>query len=419
MRVAILAVGTRGDVQPMLAVSDELMRRGHEVRLAVNDDLAEWAGRTGVDVVPNGLDVRGFLHSDEARRFLATGKVATTMRRIAADDRRANESIVAACVDVSKDADIVLTTMMMGLRGMCVERATGVPSRTLFYCPFPSTRRWASMMTGVRDFRLPSLNRASWQLFHTMLWRQNRTSVDEMCATLGVAPYRRRPRLEDRPSLHLYSPHVVPTPDDWSSCHEVVGWTTLSPGSRELLGENALPDELADWLDAGEPPVYFGFGSMPVLDPDGLVESLANTTAERGVRGLVTAGWSDYGRLRSRLPGHLFLATGELDHDRLLPRCRAAVHHGGAGTTAAVLRAGLPSVVLSVFWDQPYWGWRLEQHAAGVTFPFRRLTPGRLGAALDRILTEDYRHNAAALSRAVRTEDGTRAAVDAVERWTA
>lgn len=249
MRVAILAVGTRGDVQPMLAISDELMRRGHDVSLAVNDDLAAWAGRAGVAVQPNGLDVRGFLHSEEARRFLATGRVGTTMRRIAADDRRANDSIVRACIDVSKDADIVLTTMMMGLRGMCIEHATGVPSRTLFYCPFPPTGRWASMMTGVRDFRLPWLNRASWHVFHTMMWRQNRKNIDDMCATLGIPPYRRRPRLEDRPSLHLYSPRLAPTPDDWSSCHEVVGWTTVSPGLRESLGERYLPDELVAWLD--------------------------------------------------------------------------------------------------------------------------------------------------------------------------
>lgn len=164
-------------------------------------------------------------------------------------------------------------------------------------------------------------------------------------------------------------------------------------------------------------PVYFGFGSMPVLDPAGLLRDLAGITARLGVRGLVGAGRTDFGDAAADLPEHLFVATSEFDHDRVLPRCRAAVHHGGAGTTAAVLRAGLPSVVASVFADQPFWGWRLEQAGLGVTFPFRRLSPARLGAALDRVLDEKPARRARAVGAAVRNEDGSRRAADAVERW--
>lgn len=159
--------------------------------------------------------------------------------------------------------------------------------------------------------------------------------------------------------------------------------------------------------------MYFGFGSMPVLDPPALLDAVAEITAHRGLRALIGAGWSAYDT--TRLPDHLFLATEGFDHDQVLPRCRAAVHHGGSGTTAAVLRASLPSVVLSLFADQPFWGWRLAELGTGVTMPYRSLTPDRLGDALDQVLTGSYAGRARLLGASVRAENGLLPAAIALE----
>lgn len=415
MRVAILAAGTRGDVQPVLAVGDELARRRHSVVMAVNDDLADWVGRAGLEVVPTGLDVGRFLHSVEARRFLAHGRIGATLRRIAADERRVNDSIVAACVQAAEGADLVLTTLMTSFRGRCLREATGVAHRTLHYFPVLPTGDWAALVSGVRDLRLPALNRASWRVFEGLLRSQHRANADDMCDTLGI-PRLGRPPDDDLPALQLYSGHVAPTPADWHPGHDALGWTALSPTLRRRLGEDSLPDDLARWLDAGPAPVYFGFGSMPVLDPGRLLRGVAEVTERRGLRGLVAAGWTDYGDVVDEVPSHLLLVPSAFDHDAVLPRCAAAVHHGGAGTTAAALRAGIPSVVAAVFADQPYWGWRLARTGVGVTMPFRRLSPDRLGAALDLVLREPYLARAAEVGALVRGEDAVGATVDVLER---
>jgi sterol 3beta-glucosyltransferase len=269
------------------------------------------------------------------------------------------------------------------------------------------------MLSPARDLRLGSLNKATTAAMHQLVWRQHRVTIDPLCDRLGIARFRRRPRWEDGTTLNAFSARLAPPPAGATASYRAVGPVVLPPELRARLGEGELPAALAAWLDDGSPPVYFGFGSMPVLDPPALLDAVAEITARRGLRGLIGAGWSAYDI--AGLPDHLFLATEGFDHDRVLPRCAAAVHHGGSGTTAAVLRAALPSVVLSLFADQPFWGWRLAQLGVGVTMPYRALTPDRLGAALDRILTGAYAGRVRLLGASVRAEDGRLPAADAIE----
>lgn len=417
MRIAILAHGTRGDIQPALVIGERLRQSGHAVTLAVNSDLAEWAGRSGVTVRPSALDVTGFLNTAEAQAFLANGRFATLVRRITADECRVNDSIVDACIDAADNADLILATISMAYRGECLAQARQIPSRPLFCYPFHTTGQWASLLSGGRDLRLRSANRASFGAFHAMLWRRSRANIDDMCRTLRIPRFRRRPRIEDRPSLNAYSPVLAPPPPDWNARTEVVGTVAVPPSLRTRLGEAGIPADLAAWLEAGPAPVYFGFGSMPVQRPERLLADVADLTARRGLRALIGTGATDYGVPARDVSGHVYLAGSVLDHDEVLPRCRAAVHHGGCGTTMAALRAGIPSVVASVFFDQPFWGWRVQQAKIGVTLPYRRLTAQRLAEALDRVLGEEYRDRAAALRVLTENEDGAGRSVEVIESW--
>jgi UDP:flavonoid glycosyltransferase YjiC (YdhE family) len=215
--------------------------------------------------------------------------------------------------------------------------------------------------------------------------------------------------------VELYSGDVAPRPSEWHRRHEVVGWQTLPADLRTRLGED-VPAGLSAWLDAGSAPVFFGFGSTPVADPGAMLRDIARLTEERGLRGLVCAGWSDFRDDGDPLPDHLYTANG-FDFDAVLPRCRAAVHHGGSGTTASVLRAGLPSVVAGVLGDQAYWAWRIEQLGAGVRLPFQKITAARLGAAVDAALA--CAAPAKALGARVSSTAANAAAADVVERWAA
>jgi sterol 3beta-glucosyltransferase len=412
MKVAFLAHGTRGDIQPALAIGAVLARRGHSIDLCVNADLADWARRSGLKVTASDLDVGRFLQSDEAREILAKGRISTLVRRVTADERRADESIAKAVVETTTDADLVVSTLGMALRGAAVHETTGKPAMNLWCAPLTPTGQWASLASPVRDLRAGWANRLTFKVFHDLLWRQSRPSVDVLCDHLGADRLSRRPDLEGIPSLHVVSPGLVPRPDDWGPEQHLVGPALPDAELRDRLGETIVPAGLDDWLDAGSPPVYFGFGSMPVLNPGELLDDLTAVTRGLGVRGLIGAGWTRYGVRREDLPETLYLVDEHLDHQQVLPRCVAAVHHGGSGTTAAVTRAGIPSVVVSVFLDQPFWGWRLTRSGLGTTFPYRTLTRTRLTRALSQVLTEDYRRRARAFAA---EEDGATRAADLIE----
>lgn len=175
-----------------------------------------------------------------------------------------------------------------------------------------------------------------------------------------------------------WSPSLVPRPADYpASIHQTGAWTP--PAEMRAAGGEALPAELADWIAAGDPPVFLGFGSMPVLQPGPLLDDIVAVTRSLGVRAVLSAGWAD--RHTPNLPDHVRL-VGAVDHDLLLPLCAAAVHHGGTGTVAASTRAGCPTVVCSVFVDQPWWGERLKELGVGAHVRFKKLDRPRLEAAL-------------------------------------
>ena len=213
--------------------------------------------------------------------------------------------------------------------------------------------------------------------------------------------------------LQMYDAALVPRLR-WDARRPLTGY--LAPGQeiREAIGEARLSADLVSWLETGDPPVLFGFGSMPVQDPAATVALIADVSRSLGVRALVTAGW---GRLAALDPDDAAVrVVGPLDHGAVMPRCVAAVHHGGAGTTAASVGAGLPTVVCSVFADQPFWGARVQEAGAGAHLRFRDLDRDRLARAVRAALDPAVRGRAGALAgRMVPPEEAVRAAADAVE----
>jgi sterol 3beta-glucosyltransferase len=280
--------------------------------------------------------------------------------------------------------------------------------------PYLGTRRWASFIAPRPNLRIGWLNRLTYPLMHAVMWQQAKQGIAEMRTALGLPPRRRRPRVERIRSVQLYASALVPRPVEWEPQHQIVGFCGLRPELRASLGESEVSHDLQTWLDAGPAPVFFGFGSMPILEPARVLGWVSAIAKARRVRALVGAGWSDYGS--TALPEHVFVAP-IFNHDRVLPRCRAAVHHGGAGTTASSLRAGLATAIISVYADQPFWGWRLTELGAGTTLRFQALTEGRLAAAVDEVLKNEPRERARSLADEVAREDGAVRAAEIVESW--
>ncbi|MFJ5588946.1 glycosyltransferase [Streptomyces noursei] len=222
-----------------------------------------------------------------------------------------------------------------------------------------------------------------------------------MRTRLGLPAASSWPGAGGRPVFHGFSPLVVPRPADWPSQVEVAGywWPARPHGWRP-------PAELVDFLQAGPPPVFIGFGSMAPGQGERLGELVMAAVARTGMRAVVQAAWAGLGAV-----GDDILAIGDLPHDWLFPRTAAVVHHAGAGTTAAGLRAGVPAVPVPVMADQPFWAARLHQlGVAARPLPFHELTAEALGAAITACVTEPaLRQRAAELARRIAAEDGAAA----------
>jgi len=178
---------------------------------------------------------------------------------------------------------------------------------------------------------------------------------------------------------------LLPVTGDWPAQLRNVGAPAVPAALRAAWGEGTVPPELRAWLVQGEPPVFFGFGSMPVLDPSSAVEMITGVAGRLGVRALIGAGWSG---LAAGVRDEKIFINERVDYDLVLPRCRAAVHHG-VGTTHTVLRAGLPAVVAHVFADQSLWGRRVQAIGAGTTMPYQSLDARRLEDALRPLLAAE------------------------------
>ncbi|MEV6288351.1 glycosyltransferase [Kribbella sp. NPDC051770] len=409
-------MGSRGDAQPMAVLAAELMARGHEVVLATSSDLA-WIGPAfGVPTVDMEMSAREFLESEQGRRWLAAGDVASYVRWLIDHKHQIADQLHASLLDLVEGADVLVSGTATELEGVVIAESRGLRYVAVHHAPMRRNAAFPHLLVSTDVFS-PEENLATYDEVERNSWPLFAPFVNDLRAKLGLASTSetssRRLARAGALEVQAYSPFVVPELAEWDVRRPLTGFLTPSESQRSVLHQS-VDDGLPEWIAAGEAPVYFGFGSMPVLDPQAALTLISKVSSSLGVRALVGAGWSevaagasDDGQLR---------VVAELDHEAVLPLCRAAVHHGGAGTTASSLRAGLPTVVCSIFADQPFWGAQLGRLGVGTTLPFTQLTELTLLDALEPVLTEGFRDRAAEIGARLRAERAAVQTADAIER---
>ncbi|MDI6097074.1 glycosyltransferase [Actinoplanes sp. NEAU-A12] len=411
MRVLIIAVGSRGDVAPYTGLGVRLQREGHRVTLATHALFEE-------SVVSRGLGFHGLpldTREEMASRLAAGGagggdglRVTLAVNRIVAEHARAlGEAIVAA----ARQADVLLLTPA-GWIGGHVAEGLGLPSMGVYLQPMTPTREFAPATVTTRSLG-GWANRWTASALLAAGQRPFRAAVGELRHGLGLPPVKPGAwlaglRATRWPICYGYSPAVVPQPADWPEWNHTVGywWPATDQDFRPA-------PELADFIAAGPPPVYIGFGSMPAADREALSALIVAAVRRSGLRAVVSSGWAGLAPA-----GDDVLTVSEVPHDWLFPRMAAVVHHAGAGTTGAGLRAGVPAVPVPFMVDQPFWAGRLER--LGVTpgaIPFRSLSGDRLAAALTEATGDPrYRERATAVAGRLATEDGAAGVLTVLEK---
>lgn len=408
MRVAIQTLGTRGDVQPYVALALELIRRGHEVQIAAPVQFETMIRGRGIAFGALPGQFLALMDTPEGKAAIAGGRGFSAGFKLLKHVRPLMRDLLdAEWAAVKAFAPDVVIYHPKSIAAPHMAEALGCPF--ILASPLPGFTPTAAFPSPMLPFAsLGPLNRVSHALaikgpdflFGKMIreWRETSVGLHGARTSLG-APSG---------TLYAYSPQVVPVPPDW-------GRDVLVSGYWFLDSEDWRPDEtLAAFLDAGEPPIYVGFGSMPGLDPQRLTALVIEALAKVGKRGLLATGGGALGSESTSSHVHTFAGA---PHDKLLPRVGATVHHGGAGTTAASLRAGKPAAICPFFGDQPFWARRIVELGAGPpTLDRKTLSAESLAAAIAAMDDPQMRNRAAALGAAIRQEDGVAAAAGFIER---
>jgi len=417
MKITLTTHGTRGDVQPFATLALALMARGHEVTLGVPPNLVPFAERCGERVGKIALDSQAFLESTEGRAWLASGNVTAFMKQMNLAMGAHRDEFIEDHLRLSEGADVLVAGLLTEDLASAVAEARRLPMLTVHLAPMRVNSRYSNPLVTARTLP-PLLNRLTYVIAEKAWWAAYRDQVNPFRQRLGLAPTKKttpqRFAEQGVETMHAFSPAVVPPPREYEGVMPVVGAIRFPEAVRARLGEATRDEALAAWLAEGAPPVFFSLGSMPIADPAAMLSTVGSVAKNCGVRALVGVGWTRY-EGAGDLGGHVRI-VGAVDHGWLLPQCAAAVHHGGAGTVAAVLGAGLPAVVASVFADQPFWGERMEKLGVGVHLPFKKLDAGSLERALRRVLAPGMKDAARKLGEAVRAEpDATPAIVARIE----
>ncbi|MCP1504205.1 sterol 3beta-glucosyltransferase [Curtobacterium herbarum] len=396
MRLMLLTAGTRGDVEPFAALARHAASRGHDVRLALPDDAP---APDGVDTVPLGLDVR--------RVLAPAGRTPWRLvRHVRAEVRPAMRRMFAAAVreTIAFDPDVVVHHPLV-LSAPMVADALGVPRVLAEFAPVatPSERfPAAGGPTATRD--LGSYNRSTYAVPRTAA----RLFDADVARAAAELPSGRRPdgRSPSRATLMAVSPTLLPRPDDWPErVHQTGAW-------YEDATAASLDTAVADFLRAG-PFVVASFGSMATGDASARGSAIVAAARTHGLRVLLVTGWGGLA-LPGACAGPDVLAARSVPFDAVLPGAALAVHHGGAGTSHAVARAGVPAVVVPVTADQPFWAAQLHrQGVAAAPVPLRRLSVDALVTAMADARSRQER--AAEVGGLMRQEHGVQRALDVLE----
>lgn len=374
MRILLSTIGSRGDVQPLVALAVALRALGEEVRMCVPPDFGDSIEALGVTVMPIGPSLRATGKASlpaapptpGQRRLMVEGTVRTQFDTIA---------------EAARGCDLVVGATALQVAAPSVAEHLGIPYVFVAYCPavLPSPRHAPPVLAMLGEVPSPGLRDYSdaWAR-DAVRWNETwREPINARRAALGLAPI-------DDVRSHVHTPHP------WLAADPVLGpWphapdpNVLQAGAWILPDRRPLGDEVEAFLDAGEAPLYFGFGSMRA--PTDLGHAMVAAARAHGRRAIVSRGWAGLS-----LPGDSpdCLLVDEVNHQALFPRVAAVVHHGGAGTTTAAASAGVPQVVVPQHYDQHYWSGRVQALGMGVAHVHGVPTSASLAEALSECLRQ-------------------------------
>ncbi|CAI7648028.1 unnamed protein product [Penicillium palitans] len=423
LNIVIQVVGSRGDVQPFVALGNELQRHGHRVRLATHGVFESFVRDSGLEFYSIGGDptelmaymvknpglipqMKSVQEGDIQRKRVMVGQILQGCWQSCIQDDSVTKTPFVA--------DAIIANPPSFAHIHCAQ-ALGIPLHMMFTMPWTSTRSFPHPLANLKySTTEPKMaNYLSYGIVEWLTWQGLGDVINDWRKSIDLEPISATegPRLAETlkiPFTYCWSPTLMPKPADWPGHLNVCGFFFRSPP------DFTPPPDLDAFLRAGPPPVYIGFGSIVIEDPPAMTDTLVNAVRSWGGRAIISRGWSNLGEAQS--DDQIFY-LGDCPHEWLFQKVAAVVHHGGAGTTACGLRFGRPSLIVPFFGDQLFWGNMVASRGIGpMPIPHKSLNADNLAEAIRFCLHPDTLEAAGNLAREMSEEDGVSAAVASFHR---
>jgi sterol 3beta-glucosyltransferase len=415
MKIGIYTYGTRGDVQPYIALALGLMDKGHEVSLAAPENFKSFVESFGVSFHPLYGDAEALMNTPEVKKILQSDNMIELMQYMFRAINKMKVPLRKSYYEsISKIDFIVANTITLPIVSAIGEQQNKRIAWSFFMPPVVPTKEFP--MADFDFLNFPTYNKLTYKIAQSFYWQFVKEETNEYRQELGL-PILKENLIshigKHKPlDLYCFSPNLIPQPHDWAENHKITGFINISGHKREE--EDSDQTALNDWLKNGEKPIYVGFGSNGIGNPEKMTHILTEVLNKTKERILFCTGWSVF----DNLPKHdkLFV-TKYVNHETILPHCKVGVFHGGAGTLATMLRHNLPVVVVSFYTDQPTWGKIVKAKKLGVHIPVRKLTADKLITALQLAQTDAIKNNVLDMGQKIRNENGLENAIYQLENY--
>jgi sterol 3beta-glucosyltransferase len=412
MKVTMLAIGSRGDVQPYIALGLGLQSAGYDVLLATHSNFEDFVTAHGLRFHNLGGDVRAIMETPTGRALVATGtNPFPFIRYLKTYFEQTSDEFLDSSLQACEGAGAIIYSIF-AITAYHIAEKMRIPCFPALLQPFTRTSAFPIQPPVTTWMRSGPYNRLTFLVAQQAFGQTFKPVMNRWRNKLGLPPlpFAGLYSLIDRrrlPVLYGYSPTVVPKPRDWGPQAHVTGyWFLDRPPNWQP------PSDLTAFLQAGEPPVYVGFGSMATLNPEQTADIIITAIRKANRRGVLLSGWG--GLSPSALPEDICLVDS-VPHDWLFPQMAAIIHHGGAGTTGAGVRSGVPSLAIPFFADQYFWADRLSHLGVGPTpIPQNQLTADTLTHAIRTATNQPIKRRAATIGHRVQSENGVARAVQAI-----
>jgi sterol 3beta-glucosyltransferase len=404
MHITILALGSRGDVQPYVLLGRGLQSAGHKVCCMTSEDFGPLVTEQGLDFYPIPGDAQAIVREAGANMLALLRGFGSLAK-----------NYPPVIPDPVKRTDVIINQLPLALSGYDLAEKFELPMIVAAVIPLFPTRAFPLM--GLPALPLPGYNRLTYLLAQQIGWQVFRPTVNRWrqqvleLPPLPLAGYLHQMGTQRFPILNGFSTQVVPRPADWGDHVHVTGYWFPEDETWQP------PDNLRTFIQSGPPPVFLGFGSMPVRNPRRTTQIFLEALKRSGQRGILHTGWGGIGD--TDLPDHVFKIT-YAPYGWLFPKMAMVIHHGGSGTTAFGLRAGVPNLIAPFLFDQFFWGKRIKALGVGPQpIPHRRLSATRLARAITSAVNDQaMRQRARQLGQRIQAENGIANAIEVVERYT-